>query len=104
MEFSVRHAMPGRVRIHVPAICHKRALAEAFLSWISGQPGIKTARINYDCASLVLEYDPAHQPLLRTLLERFQNVSLADLKLLVANSRTAPVPASANPAAPAVSK
>ena len=29
------------------------------------QVAIKTARINYDCASLVLEYDPAHEPLLR---------------------------------------
>ena len=72
MEFSVRHSMPGRVRLSVPALCHKRSLAEAFLGWIGGQSGIKTARINYDCASLVLEYDPAHEPLLRALLERFQ--------------------------------
>src|ERR1700733_6006404 len=104
MEFSVRHSMPGRVRLNVPALSHKRSLAEAFLSWISGQSGIKTARINYDCASLVLEYDPAHEPLLRTLLERFQNVSLADLKSLVASSQTVPAQASTNPAPPAVSK
>src|ERR1700761_8824408 len=104
MEFSVRHSMPGRIRLNIPALSHKRSLADAFLGWISGQSGIKTARINYDCASLVLEYDPAHEPLLRTLLERFQDVSLADLKLLVANSPTAPIQATANPAPPAVSK
>ena len=79
MEFSVRHSIPGRVRIHIPAICHKRSLAEAFLGWISGQPGIKTARINYDCASLVLEYDPAHEPMLRMLLDRFRDAEDAVL-------------------------
>src|ERR1700722_9519030 len=104
MEFSVRHSMPGRIRLNVPILCHKRSLAEAFLGWISGQTGIKTARINYDCASLVLEYDPDQEPLLRTLLERFQNVSLTDLKSLVASSQAAPVQASAHPAPPAVSK
>jgi cation transport ATPase len=104
MEFSVRHSMPGRLRLNIPAICHKRSLAEAFLSWISGQPGIKTARINYDCASLVLEYDPAHEPMLRTLLDRFRDTSLTELKLLAASVRAAAAPANANPAPPAVSK
>jgi hypothetical protein len=104
MEFSVRHSMPGRVRLNIPALSHKRSLGEALLAWISGQSGIKSARINYDCASLVLEYDPAHEPLLRTLLERFQNIGLAGLKSLVASSQTVPAQASANPAPPAVSK
>jgi heavy metal translocating P-type ATPase len=104
MEFSVRHSIPGRVRLNIPAICHKRPLAEAFLGWISGQPGIKTARINYDCASLVLEYDPAHEPMLRTLLDRFRDTSLTELKLLAASAQAAAAPANANPAPPAVSK
>ena len=103
MEFSVRHSMPGRVRIHIPAICHKRSLAEAFLGWISGQPGINPARINYDCASLVLEYDPAHEPMLRTLLDRFREISLSELKLLAASVQAAAAPANGRPAPPASS-
>ena len=104
MEFLVRHSMPGRIRLNIPALCRKRPLAQTFLGWLSTQPGIKTARINYDCASLVLEYDPAHEPLLRTLLDRFRNTSLSELKLLAASSQAASIPANANPAPPAVSK
>jgi heavy metal translocating P-type ATPase len=104
MQFSVRHAMPGRVRLHVPALCQKRPLAEAFLGWLGAQSGIKAARINYDCASLVLDYDPVQEPLLRAVMERFRSASLNELKLLVAASKAAPTPANANAAPPAVSK
>ncbi len=103
MEFSVRHSMPGRIRLSVPALCHKRTLAESLLDWLGNQSGIRSARINYDCASLVLEYDPAQEPLLRALLERFQNASMVEIKLIVAASKAAPSQA-ANPAPPAVSK
>ena len=83
MEFSVRHLMPGRARLNVPAL-RKRRLGEKLLSWLEAQPGIRSARINYDCASLVLEYDPAHEPLLMALLERFKGASLKDIKALCA--------------------
>jgi Cu2+-exporting ATPase len=104
MQFSVRHSMPGRIRLHVPMLCLKRSLAETFLGWLGTQTGIKSARINYDCASLVLEYDPNQEPLLRALMARFQNASPADIKLLVATSKTAPTEPNANAAVPVVSK
>src|ERR1700733_10379934 len=103
MEFLICHSMPGRVRLKIPALCRKRSLAETFLGWLGTQPGIKTARINYDCVSLVLEYDPAHEPMLRTLLDRFRDTSLTELKLLAASVQAA-APANANRAPPAVSK
>src|SRR6202035_5399088 len=102
MEFSVRHSMPGRVRLHVPLLCRKRSLAETVLDWLGKQAGIITARINYDCASLVLEYDPAQEPLLRAMLERFQHASLNDIKL-IASSSTSPS-ANADSTPPVVSK
>jgi heavy metal translocating P-type ATPase len=104
MEFSVRHSMPGRVRLHVPLLCQKRSLAETFLDWLGKQAGIKTARFNYDCASLVLEYDPAQEPLLRLMLERFQHASLNDIKPIASSSKPASTPANADQALPAVSK
>jgi heavy metal translocating P-type ATPase len=104
MEFSVRHSMPGRVRLHVPLLCQKRSLAETFLDWLGKQAGIITARINYDCASLVLEYDPAQEPLLRLMLERFQRASLNDIKLIASSSKPASTPANADSTLPAVSK
>src|ERR1700722_8960255 len=102
MNFSIRHAMPGRLRLNVPELCRKRPLAEAVLRWLGVQSGVKAARINYDCASLVLEYDPAQEPVLRLLLERFRNASVEEIKALAA-SAPAGSGASAQ-AAPAVSK
>ena len=96
--------MPGRVRLHVPLLCRKRSLAETFLDWLGKQAGIIAARINYDCASLVLEYDPAQEPLLRAMLERFQHASLNDIKLIASSSKPASIPASADSTLPAVSK
>jgi len=102
MNFSVRHAMPGRLRLNVPELCRKRPLAEAVLRWLGVQSGVKAAHINYDCASLVLEYDPAQEPVLRLLLERFRNASVEEIKALAA-SAPAGSGGSAQ-AAPAVSK
>jgi heavy metal translocating P-type ATPase len=103
MQFSIRHAMLGRIRLHIPALCHKRPLAEGFLGWLGTQAGIRAARINYDCASLVLDYDPKQEPLLRALMERFRTASLNELKLLVA-AAAASAPANANATPPTVSK
>ena len=33
MNFSIRHAMPGRLRLHVPELCRKRPLAETVLRY-----------------------------------------------------------------------
>src|ERR1700723_4725612 len=102
MDFSVRHSMPGRVRLHVPLLYRKRSLAETVLDWLGKQAGIITARINYDCASLVLEFDPAQEPLLRAMLERFQHASLNDIKLIASSSTS--TSANADSTLPAVSK
>ena len=93
--------MPGRVRLNIPALACKRRLAEALLSWLKAQPGIRSARINHDCASLVLEYDPAQESLLRLLLARVQRASVAEVKALCASAPTTP---QASAAAPDVAK
>ena len=85
MECSIRHLMQGRARLHIPALRNRR-LGEKLLSWLEAQPGIRSARINFDCASLVMEYDPAHEPFLMALLERFKGASLKDIKALCAQT------------------
>ena len=101
MKCYLRHSMPGRVRLNIPALACKRRLAEALLSWLKAQPGIRSARINHDCASLVLEYDPAQESLLRLLLARVQRASVAEVKALCASAPTTP---QASAAAPDVAK
>jgi heavy metal translocating P-type ATPase len=88
MEYSFRHSMPGRIRLNVPALCRNRGVSEKFLAWLIAQSGVRSARINYDCASLVLEYDVKQEPMLRLMLERLKSASLADLKALCADVAT----------------
>jgi Cu2+-exporting ATPase len=102
MEYSIRHSMPGRVRLHLPALCLKRRLAETLLDYLKAEAGVRSARINYDCASLVLEYDPAKEAALLALLERLKGVSLAEVKALCVRAASEATPA--KPAPPQVSR
>jgi Cu2+-exporting ATPase len=86
MEYSLRHSMPGRVRLSVPALGRSRGLAEKLLDWLRLQSGVRSARVNYDCASLVLEYDPAHEPMLLAMLQRFKGLSLSEVKAFCAQA------------------
>ncbi|WP_298375850.1 heavy metal translocating P-type ATPase [uncultured Bradyrhizobium sp.] len=86
MDFRFCHSMPGRIRLSIPALGQNRKLGEICLGWLRAQDGIRTARINYDCASLVLEYDPAHEQRLLALLNGFKSMSLADVKALCASA------------------
>ena len=83
MQFAIRHYMRGRVRLHAPALCRKRSLAEFVLVWLRSQSGVRSARINYECASLVLEFDPAYEDLFRLLLGRLRLMTLDDLTAMI---------------------
>ncbi|MFP6558293.1 heavy metal translocating P-type ATPase [Paraburkholderia sp. B3] len=83
MEFSIRHAIPGRVRLHVPALCSPSPLAESALSWLRQQEFIDEAQIKYDCASLIVHYDREQGDQLAELLEMLEGFSLADLDQLL---------------------
>jgi P-type Cu2+ transporter len=89
MELTIRHFIPGRIRLHVPALCRRKSLAEASLAWLRGRNGIRGARINFDCACLVVEYDVTEEALLRAVIGRLRVMSLADLRNLVAPSQAA---------------
>ena len=66
MDLAIRHYLPGRVRLHVPELCRKPSLADAAVAWLRGQTGIRAARLNMACASLVVEYDASRELLLQT--------------------------------------
>jgi heavy metal translocating P-type ATPase len=97
MDVAVLHYLPGRVRLHVPELCRKAALAESALAWLRAQPGVTGARLNAACASLVVEFDRAHEPLLQGMLARLRAVSAREFAALMACAKPA---ATANPPAP----
>jgi Cu2+-exporting ATPase len=91
MEFSVRHFISGRIRLHLPSLCRKRAVAEAALVWLQAQPGVRSARLNLSCASLVIEYDAKFEGVLRALLGRLSVMSVAELQQLVSSANKSAV-------------
>src|SRR5262245_8071867 len=84
MELTIRHFIAGRVRLHIPSLCRRRSLAEASLSWLRARVGIRTARINYDCACLIVEYDVTYEEQLRAVIGRLRLMTIVDLRHLVA--------------------
>src|SRR6516164_4515162 len=96
MEFSVRHFISGRIRLHLPSLCRKRKLAEAALTWLQAQQSIKSARLNFACGCLIIEYDPSFDGVLRATLGRLSLMSLDEVALMVAPQKgtaVAPRPA-----------
>ena len=92
MQFAIRHFMRGRVRIYAPTLCRRRKLAEATLTWLRSHDAVRRARINYDCASLIVEYDVAHEKLLRLLLGHLRLMDWSDLSRLVTPEQAAGEP------------
>lgn len=79
MQFAVRHFMKGRARLYAPDLCRNRPLAERTLGWIQRQSGVNGARINYDCSSVVIEFDPKHEQMFRLLFGRLKLMSISEL-------------------------
>ncbi len=89
MDFQVRHFMPGRLRLHIPALCRKASLADAFVSWLRAQAGIKRARINYECSSLVVEYDVANHKFFEGMLRELRHTPLSELRVILSLAKPA---------------
>lgn len=100
MQFSVRHFMKGRARISVPDLCRNRPLAERLLIWLKNQNGVKGTRINYDCSSLVIEFNPEHEHLFRLLFGRLKLMSISELAVMVEIVMEAEANQSLSPSAP----
>ena len=88
MDIAIRHHLPGRVRLHVPDLCRKPGFAEAATRWLRAQPGITGVRLNEACASLLVEYDPAREPVLKGLLAHLAAMSAKQLTALIATAST----------------
>ena len=67
----------------MPELCRKPSVAEAAAGWLRGQPGIKAARLNLECASLVVEYESSREAFLQFILAQLRGASLKDVAALV---------------------
>jgi heavy metal translocating P-type ATPase len=57
LKFEVRHMLPGRIRLRVPALRYTDGFAEACVELLKHQRGVTDARVNRACASVVINYD-----------------------------------------------
>lgn len=83
MEFSVRHYMKGRVRLYIPDLCRDRGLSENAIGWLTQQQAVRNVRINYDCSSLVIDFDPKYEELFRNLFGRLRLITKNDLAAII---------------------
>jgi Cu2+-exporting ATPase len=88
MKLSTLHWIPGRVRLRVNDLQVRSKIAEQVLDWLRRQDGIRAVRANYDCASLLIEYDEAHRESIETMMAYLQCMSLREVKALIAASGT----------------
>lgn len=58
---EIRHQLPGRLRLRVPAIATEPGRAAAIAALLRAQTGVHRVRINPACASLLIEFAPALQ-------------------------------------------
>jgi heavy metal translocating P-type ATPase len=82
MQFSVRHWIPGRIRLHIPALAAQTKATEKVVAWLAAQDGIAGARVNHACASLVVTYDETRRALIETMLAYLVHLSPRDLVAL----------------------
>ena len=57
LDCTIVHAVPGRVRLRVPAVRSDAALAGALERALAQQTGVENVRLNRSCASVVVQHD-----------------------------------------------
>ena len=90
MKFSVRHWIPGRIRLHIPAMGMPGFQGETVRTWLQNQPGITEARINSSAATLLIVYDQAQRDMVQSMLDVLGHITPRELVALV---RDNPAPA-----------
>jgi heavy metal translocating P-type ATPase len=102
MKFSILHRLPGRIRLRVADLQVQTPLADKMLAWLRRQDGIRAVRANFDCASLVVEYDEAQRESIDAMLDALACFTLKQLKSFIALAGDeAPAPAASPHAKPA---
>jgi heavy metal translocating P-type ATPase len=83
MEFTVRHSIPGRIRLYVPGLYRQSSFSDGAIVWLKKQAGIKGVRINHDCASLIIEFDQGKSQALSALLFYLSSADLEQVRAII---------------------
>ncbi|WP_413200286.1 HMA2 domain-containing protein [Nostoc piscinale] len=97
VAYNIVHAIPGRIRFHIPQISRDRHYVQRLENLLKADPVVTSERINKDAASLVITYNTGK---LRDSQERIHSVEAAAKTYLIcliqsANEATAGI--AANP-------
>ncbi|MBD2491730.1 HMA2 domain-containing protein [Aulosira sp. FACHB-615] len=97
IAYNIVHAIPGRIRFHIPQISRDRHYVQRLENLLKADPVVTSERINKDAASLVITYNTGK---LRDSQERIHSVEAAAKTYLIcliqsANEATAGI--AANP-------
>lgn len=57
-DFSIKHAIPGRLRVVFPALVSEKNLTRRLKSHFAHTPGINGVRSNHFCGSITIQYNP----------------------------------------------
>jgi len=82
LAYEVRHAVPGRLRVWMPALADDDGSARAVVAWLRRQVGVQRVRFSAASGSLIVEHDvePADIPdRLQLAFERLAAEGLAAL-------------------------
>lgn len=94
-EFSIRHSIPGRLRITVPALVSHKNRIRKLKALLSDSPGITHVRSNHLCGSVIMHYNPEisdKQHLLETIKDvRWHDLIPPDVQISRVNTQK-PIP------------
>ncbi len=90
MKLTIRHFMPGRVRLHIPLLYHESHLVDCAVEWLEKQAGIESVRVNSACASLVIEYNRRQPELWAQISFFLQNATIEQLRMLAGHTAVKP--------------
>jgi Cu2+-exporting ATPase len=78
MRFEVRHSLPGRLRLKVPALRRISGAAAGCVCVLAREKGVIDVRWNDGCASLLIRYDPNLSEFSGTLLAIIADADAVD--------------------------
>ena len=57
-DFSIKHSIPGRLRVIFPALVSQKDLTRNLETNLSNTPGINRVQSNHFCGSVTIKYNP----------------------------------------------